>query len=1029
LRIRVWPPKEIPPFKDPEKEAKRIREFREKLVYFDAKEKTARYIIEMVQQRGAQFCLLSGPPSSRKTTFILALANFLKSSYLTYYFRAKSYDYESLLQTIRDYDQEKAVFIIDDCDYLPEDVGKFILDITSNIRRAKFIFVSRDITYDSFEKEEHNYFENEKVRKIPWFNEESDVENAVKGIIKQFCDTRNLKNCEKLGEDLGKIIEKCGKNFYVLNKFLETWERMLREGKSIKLDKIPIESVYEEFYKKYFTYGKAELKDRRNSLMAHFCAIYQFEIPISKDFLDKEGIGVYGSPDLEECLRELKSRGLLFKERSFFLLTQHPYFCKMFLDVAEEKRELRTLDGGNKDKEDFVVEVCKKYLLRTKDLQLVERIYRNRELRIGKRVVEDQNSIEVIRDFLKTVRSFVKIGFLLRILDRFEIAEDTRKVIVGEDLLEKWIEDIPLNTPKAFNFLLEQLYVFEPEKKRTFVNLLKTKGLEYLIKSFKDNLDKIEDEALHESKVFLRDKKIQKAKVDINAIHELKTFLGDKEIVGKILLSLEKEEIKAIFSNSRLNELYNFWINVKLPELPRQFTEVWAEYLSERKKSISKWLFSQSLKLSELGRFIRITYWHKELQPTYNRFFFITPNYLNRLKECNLGEIAQFLIDIISINWKRNPSIGKIVGLGLIDPVEYFPLGSKGIIFDTDSFLRRKAKILVREGKVSQINQALFSVQGFHGIYSVIVENDRIKCSCPGHYKTKATGEGICEHSIAVLLLLIKNEFIKALERGIVKSSLKSIQKLLQVADELGKRDLAHIILRIIEINHFNLVEKIKEAELKDLSYFLWNMPFGTFKKYCDFVVKNKHNADLAKKVERTKTEDVIFLLWNLFEGNYMPLQVLDEKVLLLLLKREERIGEKLALIGLLDFIEPDLLRKLNYDVRSDFEKTLAGSRNKVKRWFMGRRKRRGKGLRINLRRGLFSTFLFLLGLRGLRKINERYCFEIISTLAPSYPEKLIIQLETELYLLEKIGKMNEKRKKLYLENINWLRSFKKEGV
>jgi hypothetical protein len=197
-------------------------------------------------------------------------------------------------------------------------------------------------------------------------------------------------------------------------------------------------------------------------------------------------------------------------------------------------------------------------------------------------------------------------------------------------------------------------------------------------------------------------------------------------------------------------------------------------------------------------------------------------------------------------------------------------------------------------------------------------------------------------------------------------------------------------------------------------------MPSNFLPKYCDLLVKN---INLVEKIEKAKIEEVIFLLWNLFEGNFLPEFIFNEKILLNFLKKEEKIGEKLALIGLIDYIKPELVEKLNY-YYNNIKRKLADSEKEVKRWFIIRRKRRNKGLRVNFRRELFSTFLFLFGVRGLRKIEERYCFYIIRTLTPSFIKKLINQLKTEYERLKKMGKMNDKREKLYLDAIDWLNSY-----
>ncbi len=78
--------------------------------------------------------------------------------------------------------------------------------------------------------------------------------------------------------------------------------------------------------------------------------------------------------------------------------------------------------------------------------------------------------------------------------------------------------------------------------------------------------------------------------------------------------------------------------------------------------------------------------------------------------------------------------------------------------------LFRKAERLIEEGRVIRISPTLFYVLGDHGKYFVTVEEGVVKCLCPGFRR-----RGVCSHSIAVLLVLLRPDYRHLLEEGLKK--------------------------------------------------------------------------------------------------------------------------------------------------------------------------------------------------------------------------------------------------------------------
>lgn len=945
------------------------------IVYFD--EEIANGVINALESE--RYCLLTAPLSSRKTTFVLSLACHLEEDYSVYYLEVKDAEnYEKLFPSIRFYDKENVLFIIDDCHNSPDNIGKFVNEVKLNMKKAKFLLVSRDIPEDVFEEENHNYFK--KLKKVTYID---DLQKVFLGIISKFCVFNKIKNYEERIGNVDEVVKRCEKNFYLLNELLKVWE-----PEKEFLSEVPIEKIYNSFYERYMKYGKKGIREKRNYLLAALSAIYQFGVLIPTEFLDSEGLGVYGT-ELQKVFGLMKKKGLIYEppaeEGRYYKVGSHSFFAEMVLRTAERKHELRTLENITKSREYFTVEICRKYLLRIKNPQLLLAIYKNRELNIGKKLTEDEASISIIQYFLKDLKNFVLTAMILRILNKFGIKEEVRKKVLTIETLEQWCKDISMNSPSSINSLLRELEIFDETGKVEFLKIAK---IEDIVKIFK--------------------KAISESKLDIEILIGLKRYLG-KDLRNRILSQLTKEELKNIFSTSweKKSRLYDFWRRVDIRTLPPHFNDAWSEFLSEKSAEVLGWLLEESTSLVEIGRFVSVTYWHKKLQILYNNFFFGNQLFLNKLGKATLEEIAQFVYEIARIKFKKNELLGVNLGYALLT------LHSWGFVMDANAqFAAEKAERLISQGKVICVNPIQFSVVGDHGVYTVFIENDVVKCTCPGY-----RSEGICTHSIAVF----KRNWERLLEMKIRDASLFAIQKMLRTAEELEMKDLTAKIIGIIEEPQFNLTKKLSESNARDLAYFLWNIPHNPpldF-KYHKLVTEN---VDLISKFKDAEMEEIVFLLWNLFEGNAIPPIIFEERTFSELLGKEGKIGEKLALVGLLDLINPNLVERMDL---SNLKTQLSNSEIEIKRWFRGRFIQRRIEARIHFKRYLASLLVFILGIRGLRKIDEEKCFSLLvgafQSIHPQYIERIIYHLEKTFEILKEKDGITEKREKLFKQTIEWL--------
>jgi hypothetical protein len=437
------------------------------LVYFD--EKANAEIEEILKSE--RYCLLCGPPSSRKTTFLLSLGLYFREAkgYSVFYSEVDEdwKEWKDLLTNIKICDDEKTLFIFDDCHKSPDTAGKFVNKVKINMSEAKFLFASRKISKGAFSDQNYNYFNKLKL-KGAW----TELKYAFEGVIKQHCVCHKIENYEELIGDIDKIIETCAHKFLFLNHLLQSWDPQ----KEI-LSEVPKEMVYEEIY---YSYLQQEYK---RTLLTEFSAVHQFEISILPEFLDSEGINIYGNTDLEKNFTELKEKeGLIYEKISkrtglmYYTVHDDSSFARLVLEAADYFNKL-IIDGHIKSKEEFSAEILAKYLCRVKKnvRQLFGSIYETGEIEIGEKLVQNQMVISAVGDYLKYV-NFRNISALLGLLRKYKIKETDKELILSKETLEQWAKNLGEGRNLiAFNFLLRGLEIFKSGKAEEFLEIIKPK--------------------------------------------------------------------------------------------------------------------------------------------------------------------------------------------------------------------------------------------------------------------------------------------------------------------------------------------------------------------------------------------------------------------------------------------------------------------------------------------------------------------------------------------------------------------------
>jgi hypothetical protein len=78
-----------------------------------------------------------------------------------------------------------------------------------------------------------------------------------------------------------------------------------------------------------------------------------------------------------------------------------------------------------------------------------------------------------------------------------------------------------------------------------------------------------------------------------------------------------------------------------------------------------------------------------------------------------------------------------------------------------------KAKTIIKERRISQLDTSSYEVKGDHGVY--VVSRDaygNYNCSCVGYLKRR-----ICSHSLAVRLYEQNREYKRRLKKSVVKEA------------------------------------------------------------------------------------------------------------------------------------------------------------------------------------------------------------------------------------------------------------------
>ena len=396
-------------------------DFAEGLIYYDESMETIMKDL-LINKR---FCLIYGAPATRKTTFSINFGlEMMKQGYSVYYLEMKEsleLSCDELLQEIKSHDDEKSIFIIDDCHKAVEKTYELAYRARREIKRAMILFVSRKV---SMIDPEYDYFtlfrlENSSVEIKP-------IKSVFEGIIEKYCIAKGITDyASKIG-DIDQIMRVCGNNILLLNLLLETWYNLFKEKEVPVLSDVTKTRFYAKIAEKY--------KLRENEDLFKVCALFQFEISVPYELLIMEGVK-------EEKIGEWLKEGLILTPSDMLkecYIMSHPSFAKSLLEVGELRGYL-ILDGKIiKSRATFTAEVMKRYLSICEPklwFVIFQKIYSQRD-KLSQNILailwSDEGILEIMKEHIKDL----PLGKFISLLSSVLWVEETRKLLESKKACE-----------------------------------------------------------------------------------------------------------------------------------------------------------------------------------------------------------------------------------------------------------------------------------------------------------------------------------------------------------------------------------------------------------------------------------------------------------------------------------------------------------------------------------------------------------------------------------------------------------------
>jgi len=887
------------------------------LVYFDKEE--SEEIEEVLQSESGRCCLLAGPPSFRKSTFAIYFGLYRKGKGdLVFYGEVeKDAEWAELAKRVKPYDREDVLFIVDQCENSPDTIGRFVDKIKTMTRKARFLFVSTEISNHQFNDQRYNYFERLEPR-TAWKNPKQSFE----GVIRQFCFSNNIGE-ERIG-DVGRILEICNCIFSVLGYLLkEIW----RPEKEI-LATIPRERIYKKITDDFLT------PNRKAEILTKLATLSQFDgVPITPD-----GLIALNIDPRSEIFQEIEGRGIVQRMTTkltgkvFFEMCYDSAFAKLILETSDQTGLMKVLFPQFVSLEEFILAMLKNYLCKTKkhSIHLLSAIWDNGMEQIGKELINEDEVTSALRDyfvlernpqllwkFLTILRKFKtrpsveramvskfrevalpdwtkgiveksevvesprRVSVVLALLRKFKIKEDDKIIVLSkfpDDILKKWTSSVlEKRSIHAFFFLLKELRTFDSEKALAFLEIMEPKELAGVFmqwmheRATPKNISSLTGVVLHSGRIS-------------------KDFSSDflDQFTEKDLLEL-LEGSKRQIEQGKCNQIYDF---VRRCRFSKTAQLAYRRFLDRHSKEL--YTFLNTMDLVHAGMMIQVSYWHPAIQNAYSQF--VRYDLSEKLFEATLEEITRFITLMSRIRFRRG-WVGKHLA-----------------------------------------------------------------------------------NEILTLLRDRKPLGLELMDEKLDEGSLEAIQNMINLAIELEANNfVTYVRRRLNDDSRFDLREKFRRSDLGNLGFFIWNIA-------ADPSLSNKCNelaiglgSELIEKARESGLYDIAIFLLSL-HMNGCQCQEIFEAILTEALSREFfEPGEKLALMGLCQFVRPDLMERREF-YQTESSIPVFGPMSEA--WLASRsRKWLDQWRKGYLRKGVPELVALILAVKGSRQIDEKKCISLLRTI------------------------------------------------
>lgn len=272
-------------------------------------------ILEVIDTiRTKKYCTLIGHPASGKSVILRRIGfNLTKQNFIVFYVNAEWLDPEKSYLEIRKWNLPNTVLLIDDLHRNPSSCARLIQQIIN--LKIKIVLSTRDFDFNAVRIDYRGILSKIMDRKI-----ETNVDRIIIiSLIKKYCIWKKIK--VKISKvDVDSMINICGNDLWIASYILLTWNPRINKIRDISKNAI-YEQIYLNRIKKWLS-----LENKIIDTLIIISTLYQYEIPCSESFLNKNNLG-------SSAFKLAKIGDIMIRGRYYVL--HHSSVAKIYLETFE----------------------------------------------------------------------------------------------------------------------------------------------------------------------------------------------------------------------------------------------------------------------------------------------------------------------------------------------------------------------------------------------------------------------------------------------------------------------------------------------------------------------------------------------------------------------------------------------------------------------------------------------------------------------------------------------------------------------